>query len=461
MPGGAWRGRPSDALALSVRPSQLRERLTKIAGLGLPIVGGMISQNVFNLVDTAMVGSLGDAALAAVGTASFLNFFAISLMMGLSTGVQAMAARRLGEGRTTESAVPLNGALLLGLGVALPITALVHFAAPRLFSLINDTPEVVAQAVPYLQVRVLAVAAAASNLAFRGHWNGVGLSRLYLRTLLLMHASNIALNYALIYGELGFPQLGVRGAGMGSAIATYIGTAYYLLLGFRHARVQGFLKGLPGLDTMRSMLRLAIPGGVQQLFFSGGLTTLFWILGQVGTAETAAANVLVNVMLVAILPAMALGMAAATLVGQSLGRGAPDDAAAWAWDVMGAAAVLLALLAVPMILRPEWILCVFIKNPDTLRIARVPLQIWGAVITLDGAGTVLLFALSGAGAVRTVLAVTAGCQWFLFLPAAYLAGPVLGHGLSGIWLMQALYRAFQAAIFTHLWRRGDWKAIRV
>ena len=82
-------------------------------GLALPIMGGMVSQNVMNLVDTGMVGRLGKASLAAVGIASFATFFSQAFLIGLGAGVQAMASRRQGEGREDTTAAPLNGGLLL------------------------------------------------------------------------------------------------------------------------------------------------------------------------------------------------------------------------------------------------------------------------------------------------------------------------------------------------------------
>ncbi len=159
------------------------------------------------------------------------------------------------------------------------------------------------------------------------------MSKVYLRTLLVMHACNIVLNWALIFGHFGLPALGVAGAGIGSAIATFIGSVLYFFQGWKLARSNGFLRGLPDRATMLSMLRLSVPTGIQQFFFAAGLTAFFWILGKVGTAELAASNVLVQLLLVAILPGLGSGMAAASLVSQSLGRKDPDDAMAWGWDV--------------------------------------------------------------------------------------------------------------------------------
>ena len=116
------------------------QRLRTILNLALPIIGGMVSQNVLNLVDTAMVGALGPAALAAVGVAGFARFMAAATIMGLASGVQAMTARRLGEGRASECAVPLNGGLLLALAIGAPLAAVLFVLAPDLFPYLNATP---------------------------------------------------------------------------------------------------------------------------------------------------------------------------------------------------------------------------------------------------------------------------------------------------------------------------------
>jgi putative MATE family efflux protein len=315
--------------------------------------------------------------------------------------------------------------------------------------------------VPYLQARFTAIPAVGCNFAFRGYWNGVNLSRLYMRTLVVMHAANIFLNWVLIYGNLGAPRLGATGAGVSNAIATYIGTGYYLWLGLRHARGSGFLRELPDRKTTRTMLRLAIPAGLQQLFFSGGLTALFIIIARVGKAETAAANVLVQIMLVAVLPAIGLGIGSASLVGQALGRKDPTDAARWAWEVARVGVALLFLLGLPMVLVPDLVLVGFIKNASTLDLARTPLRIVGATIFLDGIGLVLWQSLLGAGASRLVMMVSTSLQWGLFLPAAFLIGPVLGYGLLGVWTAQVAHRVLQAVVYAVLWRRGSWQTIEV
>ncbi|MBL4685652.1 MAG: MATE family efflux transporter [Nannocystaceae bacterium] len=450
---------------MSKRDGQRRKTILVLA---MPIIGGMVSQNVLNLVDTAMVGTLGDQALAAVGTGSFANFLAIAFITGLSAGVQAMVARRLGAGRTGEVAVPLNGALILAVMMAVPASIILYQLVPVAFPVLNRDPAVVAAGVPYLQARLVAMTAVGANFAFRGYWNGVNMSQMYLRTLLLMHATNILLNWLLIFGNLGFPELGATGAGVASAVATYVGTAYYIVLALRHARPGGFLRSLPSATEIRTMLRLSVPNGLQQTSMAGSLVMLFWIINQLGassgevaTAQVAAANVVINVTLVALLPGLGLGITAASLVGQALGRRDPEDARRWGWDVARVSAVVLGILGLPMLLAPDLILGVFLHDPATLDLARGPLRLVGAVMAIDGVGLVFMNSLLGAGASRTVMLVAVAVQWLLFLPAVYVVGPLLGGDLIAIWVVQTGYRVVLAVVMLLLWRRGAWQSIEV
>ncbi|PIQ25472.1 MATE family efflux transporter [bacterium (Candidatus Blackallbacteria) CG17_big_fil_post_rev_8_21_14_2_50_48_46] len=440
-------------------PDQARRQ--KILQLSLPIIGGMVSQNILNLVDTAMVGSLGNQALAAVGIGSFANWMAMAFITGLSAGVQAMAARRMGESKEGEMAIPLNGGLLLAFALAAPWSLLLFFLAPLLFPFLNPDPAVAIHGVPYLQARLLGMVAVAMNFSFRGYWNGINYSGVYMRTLIVMHLANIVLSYLLIFGVLGLPALGTAGAGIGTTLATFLGTALYFIEALRVARKNGFLKGLPRGETLVTMLRLAVPAGIQQLFFSAGMTSFFWIVGRVGTAELAASNVLVNLLLVAILPGMAFGMACASLVGQALGRSDPEDARLWGWEVSWIACLSVGMLSLPAVFFPDMILGLFIHDPHTLALARFPLQLVALTMALDTLGSVLMQALLGAGDSRRVMLVSVGFQWGLYLPLLFVLTQIGLLGLTGIWVLQMGYRAIQTLVFTRLWQAGHWQKIRV
>ncbi len=438
-----------------------RTRARSILLLALPIIGGMLSQNIFNLVDTAMVGVLGPTALAGVGVGGYANFFFIAVVMGLASGVQAMSARRVGEKRESVAAAPLNGGLLMAIGVGILISAVAYSLAPHLFAVLNPDPEVRADGVPYLRARVLAATAVGMNFAFRGYWTGVNLSGIYLKTLVAMHIANILLNYLLIFGKFGFPEMGAEGAGWASMIANYLGTVIYFVFSFRLARANGFLHGLPDRATMATMVRLALPAAMQALLFSVGLIALFWILGRIGTAEVAVSNVLITLYLVAILPCAGFGLAGLSLVGQALGAGDFGEAKRWGWDVVRITSVVLIAIGAPAVLAPELILSGFLHESATLALGAGPLRLMGATIVIEAAATTLGNCLKGAGAAKASMAVSVSTQWLIGLPAAWFVGAYLGYGILGIWIAWIAYRALQAAIYAVLWSRGDWASIKV
>lgn len=437
------------------------QRNKTILTLALPIIGGMVSQNILNLIDTAMVGHLGDQALAAVGLSGFLSFMSTAFITGLAAGVQAMSARRMGEGRLSEMAQPLNGGLLLAAILALPLTALLYQLVPYIFPLLVDDTAVHAIGIPYLQVRILGILAIGCNFVFRGYWNGVNLSKLYMRTLIVMHITNVILNYAFIYGELGAPKLGATGAAIGTTTSLFVGTLYYIALALKHAKDAGFAKHLPDKQTLLTMARLSIPNGIQNFFFAAGMTTFFVIVGKVGTAQLAASQVLVNLLLVALLPGIGFGLSAASLVGQALGRKQPEDAVRWGWDVAKLAMLVAFVLGIPAAIYPDMLLIPFIRDPDTLALARGPLRLIALTIWLDIGGTVLMNALLGAGDNRRVMGVSVLMQWGVNLPLCYLLGPVAGLGLMGIWGVQSVYRIIQGAIFATIWHRATWTKIKL
>jgi len=437
------------------------ERRSRILTLALPIIGGMVSQNVLNLVDTFMVGGLGDDALAAVGQGGFANFLASSIVLGISAGVQSMAARRVGEGRVNEAAVALNGGMLLVLLISVPWSAWLYLDMERLFPLLNNDPGVVTEGVPYLRARVVAMTALGINFAFRGYWSAVDKPSMYLRTLVTMHVSNIFLNWVLIYGHLGAPALGATGSGIATTIAVHLGTLQYLALGFREARGHGFLKAVPPLSTMMTMVRVSIPSSTQQLFFAAGMSVFLWIASRIDTASVAATSVVQTILLVAILPALGFGLAAATLVGQALGRGDPDDAKRWAWDVAKLAAVATGVIALPAVLFPTQILAFFLRDAATLALASAPFRLMAFVVGIDAFGFVLLQSLMGAGASRTGMQVSVLLQWGIGLPLAYLLGVRADLGVLGLFGAQSIYRLVQVVVLTELWRRGGWARAKV
>ncbi len=422
----------------------------------------MLSQSVINLIDTAMVGSLGEASLAAVGLASYLNFVAVSFVLGLSSAVQSLVARRRGQQRFAEMAVPVNSGLLLSLLFALPLSLLLIQLSAPLTALLNQDEAVLDIAEQYLDYRLLGLTAIAMNLSLRGWWNGTLRPGVYLRTLLVSHLLNVAISYCLIFGKLGLPAMGAAGAGLGTALALMLGAGINLVLVWRDGNQQRLLRFQGSVRrSVATVLRQSIPHSTQQVFFSAALMVLFWIIGKLGSDEQAIAHVLINLALFLILPAVGIGVAATSLVSEALGSGDTRRARQTGWDAVNTALMLLLLLSLPMWLIPEALLGLFLHSASLVEQAAPLLQITGLAICLDCAALVLTQALLGAGANRLVMFITTSGQWCFYLPLAWLAGPQFGWGLTGIWIVQLIHRCLSSVAFIYIWARGDWSNIRI
>lgn len=420
----------------------------------------MISQNVLNLVDAAMVGTQGSAAIAAIGISGFINFMAVAFFVGFASGVQAMVARRIGEKRQSESAYPLNGALMMISVSAIPVSIILYFLAPQILGWLNNDPELLKEGVPYLQARFAGIWAIGLNFSYRGYWSAINRTEFYLRTLLVMHSINIFLNYCLIFGNFGFPELGTLGAGIGTSVSLTLGTFYYHYLAQKHTSEYGYFKQVASWATLQDVVKISLPSSIQQLFFAAGFTALFWIIGRVGTDQLAAANAITNVMLVGILPCIALGIGAATLVGQALGRKDHEDAYLWGWDVSKMALIFSIGLGIIFYIFTDPIMSIFLREEAALKAAHWPFKLSALFIVIDAVGLVFLNALSGAGYTKPPMYVSLVTQWLIYLPAAYFMAEA-GFGFTEIWVAYGVYRIIQSAAYVWLWQKRNWMHVEL
>ena len=437
-------------------------RTKEVLTIGLPIIGGMVSNVLLGLIDTAMVGTLGNAALGAVGLSSFAAFIYLGMVYGFSIAVQATVSRRRGEKRESECGVPLQGALVAIIVAAPLCSAVLYFAIPSIFPLINSDPEVIALGTDYIRWLILQAVFVGFIAANTGFWNGLGRSRVYVPSLVLMHLSNILFNYMFIFGHFGAPELGAEGAGLATALSSVVGTCLFLRLGLKFGRPYGFLVSKPTITEIRTILRLAIPAGLQQVFDTAALTATYSIVGLVGTRELACYAVLINFIGLVGLPAWGLGTAGVTLIGHALGERNIEEASRWAWDVIKIGIAGMLILGMPFWMFPDAILSIWIHDPETRELGILPTRILGIMIAFNGIGYMMATFLNGAGDVKRVTWINLVTQWFVLVPGAFIFGPLLGFGLLGIWsLHQFGYRAGNSIIFALIWRRGGWTKIMI
>jgi putative MATE family efflux protein len=435
----------------------LQEHVGQILKLAAPAVLGMAASNIMALVETTFASRLGAAALGGVGIGVVLHWLSAAGFLGLAAAVQAVSARRVGAGAGRGPAHALVGALGVVLFVAVPLAVTIRALAPRILHALSTDDAVVAAGLEYLGTRMIGLPFFAANLAFRGMWSGVGRTSVYLVTNVIINALHIAFGWMLIFGHLGAPRLGATGAGLAGTLSVASGTLLYVVISaprLRHADLAGARAELP------TLARLSVPAGGEAVLLFAGFAVFYAIAARVGTVELAASHALAHLMLAGAQLADGFGIAAATLVGQSIGRRRPAVAARFARMTAALAASACAAASLGLAAGSGRWLSILVHEPAAVAVASVPLLFLAAVLPFDAAGIVLARALVGAGAVRIVAAVSIGLQWGLFLPVIALAVGLHG-GMTTLWLGMTLWRLCFFGLMVAAFRLSPWARTQV
>lgn len=446
--------------ALRGRGSATEGTLTAaILFLAIPMVLEMVMESVFAVVDIFFVSRLGAEAVAAVGLTESLMTIVYTVAMGLSIGVTATVARRVGEKDPDAAGAATVQGMILGAALAAVIGILGVWQAENLLFLMGATPEVVAVGSGFARVLLglngIILMLFLLNAAFRG----AGDAAIAMRVLWLANGLNIILDPLLIFGIGPFPELGVTGAavatsiGRGTAVCVQIYTLFRLSDRLRITAKHFIVR----LDVIVRLIKLSATGTFQIFIGMASWVGLVRVIADFGPEALAGYTVAIRIVLFALLPAWGLSNAAATMVGQNMGAGKPDRAekAVWQSGLMGFAFLGSAGL-VFLVFAPQ-LVGLFGIDPVSAGFAVDGLRIVAAGFFFYGHGMTLSSAFNGAGDPWTPTWMNLICFWLLQLPLAWALAYPLGLGPNGVFTAIAVSYATFAVMAAALFRRGTWK----
>jgi putative MATE family efflux protein len=435
----------------------------EIVRIASPVIVGMISHTVLNIVDTAMVGRLGDVALGAVGLGSFFILVVVLIFGSLGIGTQAITSRRLGEGKTGEFRRIADNALLLSLVIGVAVSVIGYALCPWIFSMLSKSPEIVAEGTPYLEIRFLGLFSMVVIFTMRGFVYGLARVRIDMIVSLVINILNIVLNYFLIFGHWIFPRMEVRGAAIASVVSTVVGLLVFVMF----IRL-GIVRGLPAADAdsrlsrgiMGRIIRISAPRAIQSFSIIGFIIFLSFI-GFIGIKELAISNIIFKAFNFSFMVGLAVGTASATLVGRSLGEGNEARAVLYGWHSVGIGALLMGIIGLLFMFFPREIMGIFTESPETIEKGVIPFQVLGAFQLIDGVGIVLSRTLQGAGSTFYVMVSEMIVVWIVLVPFTYAAVKVFDGGLILAWWGLFLYIVLFAAAMAWKFHEGGWKRVKI
>lgn len=431
--------------------------------LALPAVGEQLLNTAVGLVDTFLVGHLGAASIAAVSISNQIVMLAHVLIAAIATGSTALIARAVGGEDAALANRTANQSILVGALVGLGATLVAVPLAPQAVRLMGAADDALPLGATYLSIVSYTFLLSTWMLVGLACLRGAGDTMTTMRTMLLVNAINIVVAAALIYGLFGLPKMGVAGSAIGAAVARSVGGLVVLVMLWRgRAGLRISPRAMrPDLATIRRILRIGIPTGIEQLLFRLADMSYFRVVTSLGTAACAAHAVALNAQSLSFAPGFGFSIAATTLVGQGLGAGEPKRAEADGYLVFRIAGTVMGTLAAVYFLFSRQIMGFFTSDPEVITLGAGPLRLVALAQPILAASMVFSGSLRGAGDTRFPMLSNGVGVFVVRFGLATLFVQVLGWGLMGAWYALGLDWALRGLLNYLRFRSGVWKRIQV
>ena len=415
-------------------PSPARQELRAMVALAIPVVIVQVGLMAMGTVDTVMVGHVSARVLAAVALGN-LYFTNVSVLgLGTLLALDPLVAQAVGAGDEPGVARAMQRGMVIALGVSI-LTGLLLLPGRWVFVALHQQPEVVGDAGAYLRISILGVLPFFTFVVLRQSLQAVGRLAPIVWIIVGANGLNVALNWVLVYGHLGFPAMEARGSAIATCAARWAMGLGLLVAAWGDLKPR-LLPVHPDSVAWRpiwAMIRLGAPIGMQQMLELGAFGAIGLLMGVLGTRQIAAHQIAITLAALTFMVPLGVGAAASVRVGHAIGAG---DAAR-ARDAARAAYLcgvgFMCVTALLFLTRPSQLAALFTADPGVLAIASVLIPIAGVFQIFDGAQAVGAGVLRGIGDTKAPLVAMVTGYWLFGLPVSAYLGFHTALGPRGLW----------------------------
>ncbi len=398
---------------------------------------GQLGHVLVSLVDNLMIGQLGAAPLAAVSLGNSLVFIALSLGIGFSFAITPLIAEADGAGDIEKGRSYFHhGIMMCGVsGIFLFLILLL--AKPVLYHL-NQPPEVVELAIPYLEIVAFSMIPLMIFQAYKQFADGLSQTKYSMYAILISNVVNVVFNYLLIYGIWIFPRLELRGAAIGTLISRFFMLWFIWEILRRKKKFRNYFiwskKELLKISVFKRLLALGFPTALQMFFEVAIFAGTILLAGTLGTNPQAANQIALNLASMTYMIAVGLGVTATIRVGNQKGLKNYKDLRRIALSTFLLVFLIEALFALGFILMKDWLPTLYIDNSEVIILAAQLLIIAALFQLSDGLQVVILGALRGLQDVKIPTLICFIAYWIIGFPVSIYFGKADQLGSMGIWL---------------------------
>jgi len=444
---------------------ELAPAVLGVLRLAAPLALTELGWMLMGIVDTIMAGRLNATAVGASSLGNML-FYPIAISgTGLLLGLDTLIAQAFGAGDPRDCRRSLVNGLWLGLGITLPLVAVIFASIPAVRAA-GTNPNVFAQFAPYLKVLAWSVAPLVFTVALRRYLQAVDVVQVILFAMISSNVLNLLGDYAVMFGHWGAPRMGLEGSAWSTTTARVYMTLVLAAAVWRHERKSGNLlfqiSWMPDIERIRRLIALGLPAAAQILFEGSvfGLVTVW--ASRLDEASLAAHSIAVQVIATTFMVPLGISSAATVRVGQAIGRGDSRGARTAGWAALLLSTIFMGSAALAMSLAPRFIVRLFIADPAVVAIGAVLLRIAALFELFDGFQIVATGALRGLGDTRQPMIAHFLGYWVVGVPVAYVLCFPLHWGAAGIWVgLTAALILIGVALLAAWWRRSARTAVHV
>ena len=431
----------------------------QVFSLALPVVLSSLLQRSVGIIDIFLVGGLGASAIAAVGIAQVLVFAVMSVSWGINVGVTVLVSQLWGAGRKADAAKASYQAILLAVAAAGVITMLGLAFGGRSASLLGADRAVQGILSDYTRIIFSFILFTISINVLAGIMHGTGDTKTPLYATLIVNVLHVIVAYPLIYGYLGFPALGVKGAAIAVAISECMG-GLFLLIRSLHKEYISIQKQLD-LNLTLMTIKLGYPIFIDRLLQNAGSLVFAKVILLYGTAIYAAHQVGLAIEAFSFMPGYGIAIAAATMVGQNLGAGRPEHARISAYEANRLAVVLMAAMGLLFFFFPYVLLKVFTSDPEVIRYGILYMKIVAFAQIPLAISMVVGGSLRGAGDTGFIMFATIAGMWFVRIPIAALLATIFKAEIQYVWSVMILDWLVRMLFLLGRYRKENWGRLEI
>jgi len=416
--------------------TSLKKHIKSTIQLAYPVIIGQLGIIMMGVVDSLMVGKIGAAPLAAASLGNGMTFIILIIGIGVSLAITPLVAIAVGAGKKNDCGIYFRQSLLVNSVLSIIIAVLIFFAAD--FIKYFDQPvEVQNQAVSYMKIVGLSSVPLMLFQTYKQFIEGLSIMRPAMIIALLANLVNAFVNWVLIFGNLGFPELALNGAGW----ATFASRVFMAIALMGFVMSNKFFKQYDvsfhyrsiNWPIIKKILSLGLPSGMQYFFEVGAFSFAVVMVGWLGTKPQAAHQIAISLASISFMAVLGISVAGSIRVGNAVGMKDIQETrrAGFTASLLGASTMLVS--GIVFILFRNFLPTLYVNDQEVISYASSLLIIAALFQISDGTQAVGIGILRGLTDVKIPTVITFVAYWIVGLPVGYLLGFTFKMGVQGVW----------------------------